>query len=94
MEEVFTAPRSPWQNPYAERLIGSIRRGCLDHFVILSARHLKANPGFLFRLLPRIEDSFRLDKQCPHTRLASSVGRIVKIPHLGGLHHRYERIAA
>ena len=41
LEEVLTAPRSPWQNPYAERLIGSIRRDCLDHFVILNARHLK-----------------------------------------------------
>ena len=41
MEEVLTAPQSPWQNPYAERLIGSIRRECLNHFVILNARHLK-----------------------------------------------------
>jgi transposase InsO family protein len=41
IEEVLTAPRSPWQNPYAERLIGSIRRECLDHFIILNARHLK-----------------------------------------------------
>ena len=41
MEQVLTAPRSPWQNPYAERLIGSIRRDCLDHFVIFNARHLK-----------------------------------------------------
>jgi hypothetical protein len=41
MEEVLTAPQSPWRNPYAERLISSIRRECLDHFVILNARHLK-----------------------------------------------------
>jgi hypothetical protein len=41
IEEVLTAPRSPWQNPYAERLIGSIRRDCLDHFVIFNARHLQ-----------------------------------------------------
>ena len=41
IEEVLTAPQSPWQNPYAERLIGSIRRECLNHFVILSARHLR-----------------------------------------------------
>jgi hypothetical protein len=39
--EVITAPRSPWQNPYAERLIGSIRRECLDHVIILSERHLR-----------------------------------------------------
>jgi hypothetical protein len=41
IEEVLTAPRSPWQNPYVERLIGSIRRDCLDHFIIFNARHLK-----------------------------------------------------
>ena len=41
IEEILTAARSPWQNPYAERLIGSIRRECLDHFIILNARHLK-----------------------------------------------------
>jgi hypothetical protein len=62
MEEVLSAPRSPWQNPYAERLIGSIPRACLDHFVILNAKHLKRTLSSyfaLFRLLPRIEDSFR-----------------------------------
>jgi hypothetical protein len=56
MKEVLTAPQSPWQNPYAERQIGSIRRDCLNHFVILNARHLKKTR--LFRLLPRIEDAF------------------------------------
>jgi putative transposase len=51
MEEVLTAPRSPWQNPYAERLIGSIRRECLNHYVIVNARHLKS-AVLLFPLLP------------------------------------------
>jgi putative transposase len=41
VEEVLTAPRAPWQNPYAERLIESIRRGCLDHVIVLSAQHLR-----------------------------------------------------
>ena len=49
IEEVLTAPRSPWQNPYAERLIGSIRRDCLNHFVILNARHLKRTLALYFR---------------------------------------------
>src|SRR5437763_4893895 len=49
IEEVVTAPQSPWQNPYAERLIGSIRRECLNHFVILSARHLRRTLSFYFR---------------------------------------------
>ena len=94
MERVLTAPRSPWQNPYAERLIGSIRRDCLDHFVILNARHLKRTLSSYFAYYHGSRTHLGLDKQCPHARQVSGVGRIVKIPHLGGLHHRYERIAA
>src|SRR5215471_13940045 len=84
MEEVLTAPRSPWQNPYAERLIGSIRRDCLDHFVILNARHLKRTLSSYFAYYHGSRTHLGLDKQCPHARQVSSVGRIVKIPHLGG----------
>jgi transposase InsO family protein len=54
IQELLTAPRSPWQNAYAERLIGSIRRDCLNHFVILDARHLKKNPEFLFRFTAKL----------------------------------------
>jgi putative transposase len=49
IEEMLAAPQSPWQNPYAERLIGSIRRECLNHFVILNARHLKRTLAAYFR---------------------------------------------
>ena len=49
VEEILTAPRSPWQNPYAERLIGSIRRECLNHYIILNARHLKRTLSSYFR---------------------------------------------
>ena len=94
IEEILTAPRSPWQNPYAERLIGSIRRECLDHFIILNARHLKRTLASYFTYYHGSRTHLGLDKQYPHTREVSSAGRIVKIPHLGGLHHRYERIAA
>src|SRR5215471_8554715 len=94
MEQVLTADRSPWQNPYAERLIGSIRRDCLDHFVILNARHLKRTLSSYFAYYHGSRTHLGLDKQCPHARQVSSGRRIVKIPHLGGLHHRYERIAA
>jgi hypothetical protein len=94
MEEVLTTPRSPWQNPYAKRLIGSIRRDCLDHFVILNARHLKRTLSSYFAYYHGSRTHLGLDKQCPYSRQVSSVGRIVKIPHLSGLHHRYERIAA
>ena len=94
VEEVLTAPRSPWQNPYAERLIGSIRRDCLDHFVILNARHLKRTLSSYFAYYHGSRTHLGLDKQSPRARQVSNVGRIVKIPYLGGLHHRYERIAA
>jgi hypothetical protein len=94
VEEVLTAPRSPWQNPYAERLIGSIRRDCLDHFVILNAKHLKRTLSSYFAYYHGSRTHLGLDKQSPRARQVSNVGRIVKIPYLGGLHHRYERIAA
>src|SRR5262245_22301001 len=58
MKEVLTAPQNPWQNPYAERLIGSIRRECLNHHIILNSRHLKRNTIALFLLLPRVENPF------------------------------------
>jgi hypothetical protein len=94
MEEVLTAPRSPWQNPYVERLIGSIRRDCLDHFLIFNARHLKRTLSSYFAYYHGSRTHLGLDKQCPHVRPVSSVGKIVKIPHLAGLHHRYEPTAA
>jgi len=94
IEEVLTAPQSPWQNPYAERLIGSIRRDCLNHFVILNARHLRRTLGSYFDYYHGSRTHLGLDKQCPFPRPVSSIGKIVEIPQLGGLHHRYERIAA
>jgi putative transposase len=94
IEEVLTAPHSPWQNPYAERLIGSIRRDCLNHFVILNARHLKKTLASYFDYYHGSRTHLGLDKQCPFTRQISSIGTIVEIPQLGGLHHRYERLAA
>jgi len=94
IEEVLTAPQSPWQNPYAERLIGSIRRDCLNHFVILNARHLKRTLATYLVYYHRSRTHLGLEKQCPIPRQVSSVGRIIEIPQLGGLHHRYERVAA
>ena len=94
IEEVLTAPQSPWQNPYAERLIGSIRRDCLNHFIILDARHLKRTLASYFAYYHGSRTHLGLDKQCPSPREVSSIGEIIAIPHLGGLHHRYERIAA
>ena len=92
IEEVLTAPRSPWQNPYAERLIGSIRRDCLNHFIILNARHLKRALASYFGYYHGSRTHLGLDKQCPLPRQVSSVGKIIAIPQLGGLHHHYERV--
>ena len=94
IQEILTAPKSPWQNPYAERLIGSIRRECLNHYIILNSRHLKRTLAPYFRYYHQTRTHLSLDKQCPFPRETFKVGTIVAIPKLGGLHHRYERIAA
>jgi len=96
IEEVLTAPRSPWQNAYAERLIGSIRRECLDHVIIANERGLRhiMNAYVAYYLTSRTH--LALPKDAPVSRSVATPadGRIVAIPHLGGLHHRYERRAA
>ena len=94
MQEILTAPRSPWHNPYAERLIGSIRRDCFNHYIILNARHLKRTLSCDFRYYHESRTHLSLGKQCPFPREGLRVGKIVEIPQLGGLDHRYERIAA
>ena len=66
--EVITAPRSPWQNPYAERLIGSIRRECLDHVIILSERHLRRVLSSYFQYHHDVRTHLSLDKDCPRPR--------------------------
>jgi transposase InsO family protein len=94
IQEVLTAPASPWQNGYVERLIGSIRRECLDHFVILNARHLKRTLGSYFEYYHRSRTHLALRKDCPIPRAVLDDGKIVRIPYLGGLHHCYTRRAA
>ena len=94
IEEVLTAPQSPWQNAYAQRLIGSIRRECVNHLVVLSARHLKRVLASYFRYYHRSRTHLALDKQCPIERPIMSQGPIVEIVEVGGLHHRYDRLAA
>src|SRR5205823_3416899 len=63
IEEILTAPQSPWQNPYAERLIGSIRRECLNHYIILNARHLKRTLSSYFRYYHESTTRLSLNKQ-------------------------------
>jgi putative transposase len=95
--EVITAPRSPWQNPYAERLIGSIRRECLDHVIILSEQHLRRVLSSYFQYHHDVRTHLSLNKDCPRPRPVqppSTGNNIIAFPEVGGLHHRYERRAA
>ena len=94
MNEVITAARSPWQNAFAERLIGSIRRECLDHVVVFNQRHLTRLLKRYFVYYQRSRTHLALGKDAPEPRAVMERGRVVAIPQVGGLHHRYERVAA
>jgi transposase InsO family protein len=96
IREVLTAPSSPWQNPFAERLIGSIRRECLDHVLVLSERHLRRILTRYFGYYHRARTHLSLDKDAPDGRRIEppELGPIIPIPEVGGLHHRYARQAA
>lgn len=91
-----TAPRSPWQNAYVERVIGSIRRECLDHVIVLNERHLKRILRDYFNYYHISRTHLSLDKNPPEPRTVepAASGNIVALPRVGGLHHRYTRIAA
>jgi putative transposase len=96
IDEVLTAPHSPWQNPFAERLIGSIRLECLDHVVVLGERHLRRTLTAYFAYYHRARTHLSLDKDAPDVRSVEpfAAGRVVEVPVVGGLHHRYVRRAA
>ena len=96
IEQVLSAPRSPWQNPFVERLIGTLRRDCLNHVIVLDERHLR-------RIVARYLDYYHdwrthlsLSKDAPNPRTVHSPDRggVVEFPDVGGLHHHYERLAA
>jgi putative transposase len=94
IKEVVTAPRSPWQNAFAERLIGSIRRECLNHVVVLNRRHLRRLLKRYFMYYHRSRTHLALAKDAPESRAIMSQGEIIAIPQVGGLHRRYERRAS
>ena len=96
IKEVTTAPRSPWQNPYAERLNGSIRRECLDHMIITSERHLKRILSSYVDYYHSARTHLSLEKDAPEGRVVQPIekGRVVELKRVGGLHHLYERMAA
>jgi putative transposase len=94
--EVPIAPRSPWQNPYVERTIGSIRRECLDHMIVLNEQHLRRTIASYLRYYHRVRTHLSLNKDAPDGRTAQppDTGKIIALPRLGSLHHEYVRLAA
>jgi len=95
LEEVPTAPRAPWQNAYVERLIGSIRRECLAHVVVLGEDHLCRILSEYFDYYHHARTHLSLDRNAPMPRAVEPPerGKVVAVPYLGGLHHRYTRAA-
>jgi transposase InsO family protein len=87
-----TSPRSPWQNGFAERLIGSIRRECLDHVVVFGERHLRHVLLSYMNYYNETRTHLSLDKESPLSRTVERAGRILCRPVLGGLHHKYVRV--
>jgi transposase InsO family protein len=95
IEEIVTAAQSPWQNPYAERLIGSIRRECLDHLIVLNEMQLRRILREYFAYYNEVRPHQSLEKNSPLRREIElpNKGRVISIPQVGGLHHRYRRAA-
>ena len=95
IEEVPTAPRSPWQNPYCERVIGSVRRECVNHLIVLSERHLVRILTDYFDYYHNSRPHLSLDRNSPTPRDVepSSRGEVISTGQVGGLHHRYSRAA-
>jgi putative transposase len=91
IHEVLTAPQSPWQNPYVERLIGSIRRECLDHVIVFHEAGLHRILKDYFEYYERYRTHLSLEKDAPVSRPVEppSFGRVIEIPKVGGLHHLY-----
>ena len=96
MRDMVTAPRSPWQNAYVERFIGSVRRECLDHVILMSATGLRRVLAEYIEYYMRSRTHLGLEKDAPVPRsvVRPPAGRIVVFPLMNGLHHRYERRAA
>ena len=96
IEQVVIAPHSPWQNPYVERVIGTLRRECLDHVVLLGESHFSYIVRRFLSYYHGARTHLALDKDAPETRAVQPPerGKVIEIPEVGGLHHRYERRAA
>ena len=95
IEEVVIAYRSPWQSPFVERVIGSIRRECLDHVIVFSEDHLRRILTSYFSYYHESRTHLSLECNAPVPRRVEypSEGKVIAIPQVGGLHHRYMRAA-
>ncbi|PYS00455.1 MAG: hypothetical protein DMG16_15435 [Acidobacteria bacterium] len=95
-EQIFIAAQSPWQNCFVERMIGSIRRECLNHVVVINERHLRWILKRYIRYYLNSRTHLSLEKDAPEPRTIQppELGKIVQLAEVGGLHHRYERRAA
>jgi hypothetical protein len=96
IREVLITAKSPWQNPYVERLIGCIRQECLDHVIILDERHLRRVLKGYFEYHQQWRTHLSLEMDCPQPRAVQepAKGEVIEFPEVGGLHHHYERLAA
>jgi len=96
IHEVLSAPRSPWQRAYVERVIGSIRRQCLDHVIVFHEASLRRTLNLYFDYYHGSRTHLSLGKDSPEPRPVQppAMGSVVAVPQVGGLHHRYERRAA
>ena len=96
MMEILTAHRSPWQNPYADRAIGSIRREWLDHIIVLGPRHLKRVLTQYVGYYNEVRTHLSLYKDSPDRRpiQPADQGRIIELKKVGGFHHQYTRKVA
>jgi len=94
--EVVTARRSQWQNAHVERVIGSIRRECLDYVIVFNERHLRRVLSSYVDYYQHTRTHLSLAKDCPNIRPVHPPerGKVIECPQVGGLHHRYERLAA
>ena len=93
---MLITPRSPWQNPYVERVIGSIRRDLLDHVIVLNEPHLRRLLTDYLTYYHGFRTDLSLAMDCPvhHTVELPEAGEVIAVPEVGGLHHHYERRAA
>ena len=96
VKQVLSTPNAPRQRAYIERLIGTIRRECLDHVIVFNENGLRRNLVTFSDYYHRTRTHLSLEKDTPDKRpiQAVSAGKIVAIPEVGGLHHRYERRVA